>query len=233
MFLVLTACLIGTVNAQGIRFVDGTYTEALKLAKEQNRLLFIDLSMDHCGPCKLMETRVFPLPEVGEVYNDKFVCWKTNTSQSLAGKKIAEENGIRNFPSFLWVDPQTGKAVHQSSGARRPEDFIKLAEKPFVKDETSAFLQSEYAKGNRDFKFLSKLYAYYSSERKIDKMKELEKDLVERYGEDFKHEGLANFYFDNIFLRNSIMTKYMLKHQKKVMKVYGKERVMNKIAGLQ
>lgn len=229
LVVVSTVCFS---NAQGIKFQDCSYKEALEMAKQQNKLLFVGMSITGCGPCKLMQQRVFPLPEVGKVYNEKFVCWYVNCTKDADGEKLADDNGIKSYPSYVWLDPNTGKIVHHSGGSRRPKAFLELAKKPFNKDEASGYLLEQYSKGNRDLKFLAKLYSYYKFERKDEMLKVMEKELVEKYGDDFKYEPLADFYFENIFRRNSLMTQYMLKHKGKIMRKYGKERVMNKIANL-
>lgn len=231
LFIVLFSLQL--VYGQGIHFEEGSYTEVMQKAKEQNKLLFVHMTITGCGPCHLMEQRVYPLKEVGDVYNENFVCWKVNCSEDRTGEKLSEEYDIRIFPTYAWFDPNTGKLVHDSHGSRRPADFIALAKVPFDPNRASGFLKEQYKSGNRDFELLGKLYAYYTSEGQTDKLLEIERDLVKRHGEDFSYPPLAEFYFKHVVLRKSPMSQYLLEHKKKVMKRYGKERVLNKMAELE
>ena len=52
-FVLLMLILItgSTVFSQGIEFQKESYTEVLKMAKKQNKLVFIDVYTSWCGPC--------------------------------------------------------------------------------------------------------------------------------------------------------------------------------------
>src|SRR5688572_16644491 len=59
---------------EGIRFVRGlSWKKILKMAKEQNKYIFIDCFTTWCGPCKLMEKEVFAKKAVAEFYNQHFI----------------------------------------------------------------------------------------------------------------------------------------------------------------
>lgn len=63
-------------NAQsktGINFQAKNLDEAKKLAKQENKLIFVDLYTTWCGPCKLMKKNTFPNPELGELFNKNFI----------------------------------------------------------------------------------------------------------------------------------------------------------------
>lgn len=224
-------CTMG-VYSQGINF-ENSLDEAVQKAKERKCLVFVSLSINKCTPCDLMKTRVYPLKEVGDVYNAKFVNWKSNCSVDKVAEKLAADNNIKAFPTYVWLDPNTMKIVHKAGGSRRPADFIKLTEVPFDEHRASGRLEEEYAKGNRDLDLVGDLYEYYRGERDKEVMYAIERELVAIHGSDFKNAGMADFYFKHIFYRNSIMTKYLLKYQKKVTKLCGKERVLEKIAKLE
>ena len=43
------------VFSQGIQFEIGSWKEVLQKAKQENKLIFVDLYTTWCGPCKKME----------------------------------------------------------------------------------------------------------------------------------------------------------------------------------
>ena len=49
----------GAVFAQGIEFSHGTWKEVLAKAKQEDKLVFIDVYTSWCGPCKKMAAKVF------------------------------------------------------------------------------------------------------------------------------------------------------------------------------
>lgn len=230
--LFIVASVTAVSNAQGIEFQEGSYKQVLKMARKQNKLLFVDMSITGCKPCHYMKKNVFVLPEVGQVYNDKFVNWHVNCMTNDDGMQLSEEHGVRSFPTYLWIDAETGQVIHRVSGGRSPEVFIELAEVPFVKEETSSYLLEQYTSGNRDFDLLADLYFYYKFNGQKGLLAMLEDDFYMTYGFDFSHQPLVEFYFEHINRKKSRMSKYLIEHQEEMIKRYGKEKVLNKIANL-
>ena len=68
IFLTIIALCGFTISlfAQGIEFREGSWKEMLALAKQENRLIFVDNYTSWCGPCKQMAKEIFPLKEVGD-----------------------------------------------------------------------------------------------------------------------------------------------------------------------
>ena len=58
---------------EGIKFFEGTWEEALTLAKKEHKIIFVDAYTTWCGPCKQMAKDVFTQKEVGDFYNKSFI----------------------------------------------------------------------------------------------------------------------------------------------------------------
>ena len=43
------------------------------MAKTENKYIFVDCFTTWCGPCTYMSNNIFPMEEVGNFYNDKFI----------------------------------------------------------------------------------------------------------------------------------------------------------------
>ncbi len=52
-------------KAAGIMFHEGTWAEALELAKSENKPIFLDVYATWCGPCKRLKKNTFSDQEVG------------------------------------------------------------------------------------------------------------------------------------------------------------------------
>lgn len=63
--LVVTMSWSIIASAQGIDFFHGSYEEALKKARSENKGIFVDVYTSWCGPCKKMAREVFTQAGVG------------------------------------------------------------------------------------------------------------------------------------------------------------------------
>ena len=78
----------------GLSFLEGTYAEALKAAKDAGRILFIDCYTQFCGPCKQMAKTTFKDAEVAEFFNESFInlTLDIETPDGIAQKTKLGEN---------------------------------------------------------------------------------------------------------------------------------------------
>ncbi len=76
--------------------------QAIKLATEQGKPLFIDSYAKWCIPCKKMDA-VFRDREVAKVLNDNFINVKVNMDQPY-GKEYQARYGVIFLPTFLFLD---------------------------------------------------------------------------------------------------------------------------------
>ena len=60
----------------GIEFFEGSWDDALYKANAYNKFIFVDAYASWCGPCKKMQSEVFPMENVGEFYNKNFIIFK-------------------------------------------------------------------------------------------------------------------------------------------------------------
>ena len=71
VLLVLLAIKVLGINSfytdkeSEISFHQGSWSEALDLAKNENKLIFLNISASWCGPCKLLKSQTFKDAEAG------------------------------------------------------------------------------------------------------------------------------------------------------------------------
>ena len=90
--------LCSSATGQGMEFFHGKWEDALKMAQEQNKLIFVDSYTTWCGPCKRMSAQVFPKPEIGAFFNANFINVKMNMEDEQFDEVIQA-----NLKSAFWL----------------------------------------------------------------------------------------------------------------------------------
>lgn len=130
--VLIALCCLFTVGLQaqdavGIDFShDATFEELLAEAKEQDKLIFVDAYATWCGPCKMMERRVFNKEAVGEFFNANFINLKLDVERG-EGPTLARRYGVRAMPTYLFIDGD-GNVVHTAMGAMPEGRFLELGQ---------------------------------------------------------------------------------------------------------
>lgn len=137
----------------GIRFLHDSWSDLLAKAKAKNQLIFVDFYTQWCGPCLNMAETVFTLPAVGAFYNEHFVCAKID-AENGEGIELAKKYGVRSYPTYAFIDPQTEELVHRSGSRQTAAQFIQTGKGAINPTLRSFYLEDQYSKGNRERTFL-------------------------------------------------------------------------------
>ncbi|MDR0205721.1 MAG: thioredoxin family protein [Bacteroidales bacterium] len=111
--------------SQGIEFEQSNWNEVLEKATQNQKPIFVDIYTTWCRPCKVMNTQVFSLAEVGEVYNSKFICVKIDAEKE-DGINIVKDYDIQSYPTYLFLD-KTGELILKAKGSMSQDEFLALA----------------------------------------------------------------------------------------------------------
>jgi thioredoxin 1 len=126
VLLTIASCSDAQTTTNGIQFFNGTFTEARKAAKEQNKHIFLDAYASWCGPCKTMDREVFSNADVGAVFNANFISlhiyMEKGDGPALA-KKLPSLDG---YPSLLFFDSE-GHLNKTILGSRNVDLFLEEA----------------------------------------------------------------------------------------------------------
>lgn len=149
---------LGFAQDEGIHFEKTlSWTEVQEKAKKENKFIFVDCFTTWCGPCQQMAHQVFPLKEMGDFFNDKFINVKIQFDERSndgdyvkswrpVAEEFAKKYNVTAYPTFLYFSPE-GKLVHRVVGGGAPKDFIAKSEKA-LKPETQYYTMLE--KFNKD-----------------------------------------------------------------------------------
>lgn len=113
-------------KGEGIKFQSISFENALKKAKESDKLVFIDVHTSWCGPCKEMAATTFKDAQVGKVFNSKFINLKIDAEKDSDGPAIAKLYSVRAYPTLLFIDGD-GKIVQKVIGKQTKEKLLYIA----------------------------------------------------------------------------------------------------------
>ncbi|MFI3330861.1 MAG: thioredoxin family protein [Rikenellaceae bacterium] len=120
--------LVAASSAQeGIKFETGNFASLLKKAEASDKLIFMDIYAEWCGPCKYMANNVFTDAAVGEYFNANFINAKIDAEKG-EGVELARKYGVRAYPTFLLINSK-GERVGVMVGGSPADEFIdRIAE---------------------------------------------------------------------------------------------------------
>jgi thiol-disulfide isomerase/thioredoxin len=144
----------------GISFKHEVWTEILKLAKAENKLIFVDCYTTWCGPCKKLAKTVFVDQKVGQLMNSKFINVKMDMEKE-EGVDLGKKYDVKAYPTLLFINPN-GDVEHRIVGGIPAEDFIKAANDA-LSGKGLAIYMKKFRNGVRDTAFLKKYIQIMSS----------------------------------------------------------------------
>lgn len=98
----------------GIKFIEDDWQLALKTAKDENKLVFLDIYATWCGPCKMLKQYTFTDKAVGEFFNKNFISVSVDGEKGV-GPQLAQDYAIQGYPTLVVADA-TGKPVLITAG---------------------------------------------------------------------------------------------------------------------
>jgi thioredoxin-related protein len=114
-----------SVKASGIEFFNGSFAEAQKKAKAENKKIFVDFYAVWCGPCKYMASTVFPNDSVGKYFNTHFICLKVDAEKKE--KELCDRMNIQAYPTLGFFSSD-GKLIFQTVGALDASGLMNAAQ---------------------------------------------------------------------------------------------------------
>ncbi|MCT1530361.1 thioredoxin family protein [Sphingobacterium daejeonense] len=179
IFILLWVPSLIFAQEKGIRFVEGLNWEQVKeKAKEENKFILIDCYTSWCGPCKVMEAKVFPNDTIGHLANEKFISVQVQFDEDknadqvkkdwlTLSKKFDKDYNITGFPCILFFNPK-GEIVHKVIGYKNVSAFKKILEN--VTDPKFQYYPV-YASYQKDTNNTEALYQLIQIAREADEVK--------------------------------------------------------------
>ena len=132
---------VKSVNSRKILFSHTKFEDALKEAKKQNKLVFIDAYTSWCRPCAEMVMNIFNLNNVADFYNENFINLKIDFYKERPD--LSKKYNVHGFPAFLFIDSD-GKLVNMEGGYTEAEKFISYGKNAIKKFSGIKFAHTSF-----------------------------------------------------------------------------------------
>jgi len=108
--------------SQGATKWEHDYQSALKRAKAENKLIFMDLWTEWCGPCLRLQKEIFPTAAaqaaLAKVVPYSALVQKRDGTPVAEGTRLADQFKLNAFPTLVILDAN-GKELRRQVGAFR------------------------------------------------------------------------------------------------------------------
>jgi len=101
-----------------------SYDLAKQLAKKQNKLIIVDVSLTNCPPCKYLATKVYTNNEVTEFINKNFIPVFYLAYQDTLPVEV-QNYFTGSTPTIMFIKPN-GELIYSFIGARPPKVFLEI-----------------------------------------------------------------------------------------------------------
>lgn len=149
--LIVVLCIFMSFfgKAEGIEFFEGKWEDAMAVAKEEGKLLFVDCYTTWCGPCRKMSSQTFKDAEVGQLHNSSFVSIKLDMEKEN-GMRFGLKYPVSAYPTMFYLDGN-GEIIHKIKGFRTAEQFIGEGNNAIKKYDRSGEYVDKYEAGDRSY----------------------------------------------------------------------------------
>ena len=111
--------------------------EAFALAREQNKIILLDIGTEWCGACQMMDWFTYTDPDVIDLMKRHFVAIQVDAELQ---PDIGEKYSAWGWPATIFMTPN-GIQVNELAGNRIPGNFIPILKKIIGKHENGSLLE--------------------------------------------------------------------------------------------
>lgn len=98
------------------------WNAVLQQAQADDQPIYVFVTADWCGYCKMMKRDVLSLARVSDYYNERFLSVELD-GETAFGEAFAAAYGVAGFPTHLFVSPQQN-LLHESEGYQDETQFL-------------------------------------------------------------------------------------------------------------
>ncbi|MBK9734893.1 MAG: thioredoxin family protein [Saprospiraceae bacterium] len=100
-------------------------SSVLDSAGARNKLVYLDLNVSWCIPCKLMQRDVYTHQSTADFFNDNFVNYMVDVELE-EGPDLKFIYDVHSLPTLLFLDAK-GRVIHRTEGGKYHSELIENA----------------------------------------------------------------------------------------------------------
>ncbi|HJA14543.1 MAG TPA: thioredoxin family protein [Candidatus Butyricimonas faecavium] len=221
------AAINDMVNTDGIKFEESSFEEALKKAKDQGKLLFMDCYTTWCGPCKMMSNQVFKQKFVGDFFNQNLVSLKVDMEKG-EGKDLQRRFEVKAFPTMFLLNGD-GNIIYKILGGRDTREFMEAIQRG-MKCTPYYILKNKYEAGDRSVELMADYFQTMSDAGELKNVDSEVKSYLATLKAPESYSVSAWALYDNFVNRVSDAEfKFLVNNRKELAKQVGDSVVDKKI----
>lgn len=210
---------VNSMAKNGVNFIKNNWDKALAQAKNENKIIFVDVYADWCGPCRSLSETTFQNEEVAKYFNKHFINLKIDgdSEQSL---EFIESYPVSAYPTLYFISPK-GDIVRKVTGYQDVDEMILLGEIA-LNPEKSPFniAKRELDSGNYTTSNLFE-YVMASFDEEIDYSKQAKEYLSYYQPQDLESDSVFVIFVLGDSDMNSSFSQYFGKNYESFGDLYG------------
>ncbi|MBK9256494.1 MAG: thioredoxin family protein [Saprospiraceae bacterium] len=119
-----------SAHAGNIKFIN-SLEQAKKLAEQEQKVIFVDVMADWCGPCKKMIVDIESNSAMVDFFNSNFINLKINEKFN---RNFLTKYSISAFPTLMFLS-KSGEVIESRRGYPGSETLFKLAKSVYTNSD--------------------------------------------------------------------------------------------------
>lgn len=206
-----------------------SYEEVAKLAKKENKLLFLDFGSPRCSPCLYMKNNIFTIDSVADFVNKYFI--SADYTEGDEKKRLSQIYGVYTEPVFLIVDPSDGQLMHRTEGRSTAGEMLERFRQGMDRENNLSAQNRDYENGRRDPAFILS----YINTLHIAGLRDQKQSVLKNiFTDDFPLDSLTRPGYWELYRKydesaTSPQTLWVMDHLKQFCDLFGEKAVNSKI----
>lgn len=109
-------------DLNSLKFFEGSWEEALVVAKNENKPIFLEIHTTWCLPCRMLKNQTFSRKEIGDFFNEQFINISLNWKIDPEAKTL-EAVDVKDYPA-LYILNSSGEPVIHTEGHLKPRNLL-------------------------------------------------------------------------------------------------------------
>ena len=216
-------CFSLSLSANELPFVkiksEKAWKNVFRQAKEESKLVFVDVYTDWCGFCKKLDKEVYTDESIIEYFNKNFINVKFD-AESKFGFQLAEKFNVISFPTLLFLSPDQD-IVEQVTGFVPAPVLLSYGHQTLESWSSLPLLLSDYERGDiskEDQRALINALKKTDAEKAHQIADEYLLQLKESDYDELENIWVAS-QFGNYF--EDVSYKYITHHKDEIIEMHG------------